>query len=1354
MLTYKFGSVLFDYALFVPMIFLNINAAKCLFSSENDQIIDSISEFTCKESRQVALSVISIFSIVFLISLRAINALYDFDSSIFSGKFEFCNRMSPFNIMIYQAVGIIFCSCDSIFRWRINGHFLFLIFTMASFFSLVTSPIFYSQTLTKIICFFWGSFLIAQIFIVFGLFNYSSNSIYSFILLCAMLILYLCFFTLKSFKSTGKLIKHESDSATILFNLKRLLFAYKKSERLQNFDCVINIVYNHQRHCKKPDCQLTSIIDDLSDKQKDNQIFGERLKTQIYDYFESVCVRLITDNFADENIVLSYCSFLSEATEKKGRAFAIINRFSKKYSVSLVGQYRLHCLKKIILQSDSGDRQIGFSKIESQLIQRKNLHEAVISLYRRLTLNSIEFWEAASQDEVNYQKMTQMAYKIFDDDKLLEKKILELCYKNNDDLRLILVYSFFLKVLFCRDDASREVMKSVKRNMKSIDSLQDKEVDEFLKRDLSEFLVATIIADITDERKMLIINANALAIKMFGQEDASFKDQEISFIIPEWMDKVHNTLINDFKKNIEAKPKILKKTVLAKNASNEIFPLIINMKYLYDSNHARQFMILFMQKDKSFDDSYFIVLDSSYAIVDCTNNCQDLFGMNQRMLNMNPDINFWIKDFALLFNKIKDAPVQQFTKLRVKGPDQLETADDYLERKFLVELITWDFTRVSAKKFYILNMHLIDFEINRESRQEIISFKKTFPIKIKEKRFADLIQWQDDLYEQDDLLSVDSSDNDSAQMGSTEQSIERAKRIEEKYTYMNIQLLILKNNKIYLASQTEQANEDFKEGIKDEMRAYSINYSDSESQIMSKSEKNLDKFVVNKLDLPTFRHRFQNYFSIFSSRNLFALSLVVLLMLTSVMVTSFLIFSFYQHKQMVNVNLNHIFNNKMNRFLHIAIDIESHILAHHYKISHEGWDVIGTAIPKIINHLRYIKSCNQYIQENNYLYLYYDRSTDIFFQDEDPKHYDMYVLEQLIVSRILKQVDKIKGLYSEEVFSAVNEGNFFIITNLLNGYYLQNEKIIAENLDEFNRFAEQGKFALQMIKAFLGLICIIVIVIYYTILYIVHGKNVNIARVFLHVSDRLILARIDKLNNLSDLVKQINKPTSQNYVRRDDSRPLLENNFRKKIFKNHKFKFSSSSIVLFSILIVGVAAYIILAMVLYSSLQKLFERAFHYNYLGKSEKLILVDYVQTLLAYMPVSNIIPSKDLSAIIQNQNSTLVENVNRVYINYLIAVKDDGNKFRDIFNSIFLKNYCNLKALYIDEEQETACNDRQSQIGNQGLSSSIYKLQAEFVRIKGAAMKGNFTSANLGQLSFLCLIISLLDTEGHHSKLFLFE
>ena len=1330
LLVYKYGAMFCDYLLFVPMLFLCANNARCFFSTGRRHLVNSYSDFDCDATLQLISSVISTAAIFLGLVIKLLNICYDFNPRVLNKGFQFSQQRVPLIILIFQYLATSVVVLGETFRWRLGSLVLLMGFSLVVYLILTQTPMFLSKNTSKFFYVFWGCYFIASIVLTFNFFIMSPFIIYSFTAMVVMLSVYVLFTPLRSFRILKKHPMRIPDTELQVFVFRYLLQLYNECEQIQRFDKLMAYVYNHRQLCSNPECELTSVLDDISSTHMVGEQLSQFLKTRIYQFIDGSFNRLISNSEADETLVINFCFFLTEVVSKKTLAYTFINQYAKKKTFFITDMYRIYSLKRIILASDSFESQTSSKSGNNVSLKKKSLHNGVLSLFKQLTSTGLDFWENIKQDELDYQKLAGLASQISFNFDGLRSQIQALNSKDQEDLKFLYVYSFFLKILFYKEKEADEIVRMVNANLRSINDLQSDEIESFVKKDLSEFSVPMVIVDVSADNRFTIINTNALANNLFCSEDSTLYNKELNYILPEWLGDIHNHLVVNYKRDAANRSQTIKKIAFGRSFTNSIFPLVINVKYLVDSINGNEYMLTFLVKDKAFDDNYFVIMDGSYNIVDTSQNCNDLFGMNSRTIFQYPEANFWIKDISSYVDNLKPNSKHRQVNFQVKTSENFNSKL-YESKDFLLEVNYWNFENISKQKYIILMFSTMESRSENELSVKPVSMRQPYTIPVKEKNFNDLL----DVKKNFNIRYASKSGENNGSMDDHMQDYDYENgnnpKITEKYAFKGIKLLVLKGNKIFEFDVNEIEKEQDKEDLKDEMKAFSLQYTDTNENLASQSEKNVDKFVVKKLDEQTYVKTFENFYPLLSVRNMTIFTLAFLLIWIGIVSLDLVLSTLNYEKRVVNIRINQILNSKMNLFLHIINDLQTVIVAKSYNLPVSSDLVTDTIIPKISNRLKSLKDLNEYIQDNHYLFFYYERTANIYFADEESKQYDMYVLEELIVSKVLDLLDKVKANDPLTVFGTINEMSFFIVSNTLNFYYILNDDIIENNATIYGQYLEQTTFLQRIIKISLGVFILAFALIYYLILRLVHTKNLKVFNALLLLSDQFIIDRIDSVNVLVQLTNNIVHSSGDSKDAENNQNITGGNKvaktYRKKSFKNKSLSLSYKFIFAFIVLFALFAVYVVLFTIEYQNQEVKFLRAFDNNYLSRSEKLILVDYLQLLFTFIPKNTMLLSEDPKFIINNTNSPLVDTINRLYIQHLLNIDDNQAEYINIFNSVYLKNYCTMSEIYTEYET-TQCTMRQKDMGNQGLSSVVYRLQEEYFELKLKAINflGNSTNS----------------------------
>lgn len=1330
LLIYKYGAMICDYVLFVPMLNLCLNSARCFISVQRRHLENSYSDFDCDATLQIVSSAIAVASIVISIMLKIGNICYDFNPKIMSRGFQFSEQTVPLVILIYQCLATSVVAFGETFHWRLGGLILLMGFSLIIYLIITRQPIFLSKNTSKFFYVFWGSYFIASMVLMFNFFMSSPFIIYSFTAMVIMLCVYVLLAPIRSFKVIRKHPMRIPDTESQVFVFKYLLHLYNDCEQIQRFDRLMFYIYNHRQICSNPVCELTSILDDISTMHITGEQLSQFLKTRIFQFIDGSFNRLISNSEADETLVINFCFFLTEVINKKTLAYTFINQYAKKKSFFMTDQYRIYSLKRMILTSDSLDLQTSFKKGNNISFKKKSLHNAILSFFKQLTSSGLDFWENVKQDELDYQKLAKLASQISFNFESLQTQIQALNSKDQEDLKFMYVYSFFLKILFYKEKEADDIVRTVNSNLRSINDLQSDEIENFVKKDLSEFSVPMVIVDVTTDNKFTIINTNSLANNLFCSEDSTLYNKDLNYILPEWFGDIHNQLVVNYKKDAANRSQTIKKVAFGRSYTNNIFPLVINVKYLVDSINGNEYMLAFLSKDRAYEDNYYIVLDSCYNIVDISQNCNDLFGMNSRTIFQYPEANFWIKDISSYVESLKPNAKYRQVNFQVKTNENLNSKS-YESREFLLEVNYWNFETLNKQRYIVLMFGSLQGGSDHEICVKPVSMRQPYTIPVKEKNFNDLLDVKKNFNIRYASRSYENNGSVEENLKYHEYEYQDGVKLTDKYLFKGIKLLVLKNNKIFEFDMNEVEKDQDKEDLKDEMKAFSLQCTDTEENLVSQSEKNFDKFVVKKLDEQTYVKTFENFYPLLSVRNMTIFASVFLVIWIGIVSLDLTFSTLIYEKRVVNIRVNQILNSKMNHFLHIINDLQTMMIAKSYNLTVSSDFVTNTIMPKINNRLKTIKALNEYIQNENYLFYYYERTANIYFANEESKQYDMYVLEELIISKILDLLDKAKLDDALTEFGTINEITFFIVSNTLNYYYILNDDIIDNNTEIYNQYLEQTAFLQQLIKIILGVLIFAFMMIYYVILRIVHSKNLRVFKALLLLSDQFIIDRIDSVNVLVQLTNNI-VHSSTDSKDQDNGQVVtggtkVAKTYRKKSFKNKSLSISYKSIFAFIILFAFMGVYVILFSLEYENQKVKFVRAFENNYLSRSEKLILMDYLQLLFTFIPNNSMLLSEDPNYIINDTNSLLVDNINRLYIQHLLNIDENQADYISIFNSVFLTNYCSISLIYTDDEVSD-CMLRQKDMGNQGLSSVVYRLQEEYFEFKLKAINflGNSTNS----------------------------
>ncbi len=1349
LISYKFGILLFDQVLFVPLLLINLNYSSCLFSLSDRILENSYSVLYCDDKKQLILSIIAFINLFIMIVLKLMNTLIDFNPKTMARNVQFENVWPPVMILGYQALVAGIVVFGNVFKWKLGGLILLFVLTLIAYWNIVSKPLFHSKIMNKTICVFWGGYLISSIVLIYNFFARSTIMLGTFAVLFVALVIYVVLIELKSFKILKKHPLKIRNSESLVFYIKHLLMLYHECEQVQRFDRLLQFIYNHRVICSHPDCELTNVLSDISKKGIKGEALSEFLKSKVQNFVDASYHRIISNSESDETIVINFCFFLSEVADKKTLAFSFINQYSKTKSYTISDQYRLHCLNRIILSNETDGLQKSLKRVSTLNFKKKSLHNSILNLYKQLTSSGLDFWENVKQDELDYQKLTKLASSTFFSFENLRRIILSLNFKDQEDLKFLYVFSYFLKIFFYKEKESDEIVHNVTINLRSINDLQNDEVEAFVKKDLSEYSVPLIIVDVSVDNKFIIINTNPLANKLFCTEEASLYNKELNYILPEWLGDIHNQLVANYKKVPANRGQTIKKVAFGRSFTNHIFPLVINVKYLVDSNTGREYMLTFMTTDKNFDDKYFLVIDSSYNIMDTTVNCNEYFGMNSRTIFQYPDINFWIKDLPKFIEEVSPNAKHQLMTFDVKLVDTINTKT-YQSRDFLIEVMKWNFEEVSKQRFIVVMFVLQSENTGEKDESRPMSMKKAYSIPVQEKNFNDLLDLRKNLnmryssrsgenIEEGDHAHDD--DNFAEVLENEDENVLLAKK-SEKYQYKNIKLLVLRSNRLFEFDVGEIQKEEDKEDLQDEMRVFSLNYVDTQENLVSQSEKNENKFLTKKLDEQTYVKTFENFYPFFNVRNLTIFFVAFLFLWVGMIVADQLFSSFYFEKRVINTQINQILNSKMNHFLHVINDLETLMLVNSFSIKIDPKFITDTIMPKINDRLKQIKASNEFIQNSNYLYYYYERTANIYFLSEDSKQYDLYVLEELIISKILDLLDKANQEDPLEAFGTINDITFFIVSNVLNYYFILNDDIIENNTYVYNQFLQETEYSLQIMKIIFGVFIVVCIILYYLFLIIIHRNNLKVFKALLLLSDQFIVDRIDSINVLMQLTNNIVHSTAdaadQDHPQKSRSHKIIKS-YRKKSFKNKSILVSYKSIFSFLVLIGLFASYAAFFVIEYNSQKVKFMRIFDNNYLSRTEKVVLMDYLQLLFVYIPDNVMLISEDKDFIINDLNSSLVDSINRMYILHLLNIDETQDEYILNFNTIFFTNFCNTTTIY-DTDNVAPCNDRQKIMGNQGLSSVVYNLQENYFDLKLKSMNKQMSGPSLSNLLFLRFLTRL--------------
>ena len=211
-------------------------------------------------------------------------------------------------------------------------------------------------------------------------------------------------------------------------------------------------------------------------------------------------------------------------------------------------------LKKLLNQNnnlaDSKQEQTAQKNLN---VNKDNLKSSLIALYKKIITSSLNFWESVKQDELDYTKLTKLSSVTlinFEKINLLADK---LNFKKQNDLKFLYLHAFFLKILFFQEKEFNQIIEIIKVSIRSVNDLQNEELHDFVRKDLSEYSVAMFIVDITMPDKNIIINANSAANKLFCVENSTLNKKELNFIIPEWLGDTHNKLITQYKSSNQRK---------------------------------------------------------------------------------------------------------------------------------------------------------------------------------------------------------------------------------------------------------------------------------------------------------------------------------------------------------------------------------------------------------------------------------------------------------------------------------------------------------------------------------------------------------------------------------------------------------------------------------------------------------------------------------------------------------------------------------------------------------------------------------------------------------------------------------
>lgn len=1303
--SFKAISLLTLHALLIPMSLAFFESLNCVTKLDGSIVVGSFQSQVCMEGWHYFSYIASIMGVIVMSVMHLTVSYFDFELHIEqNAKWIWADKSISRLKLIFRIASVastIFFRNSSL--WILTVAFRFFgAYTI--FYQISHRPFIHTQWFSKILSIFWATFVLTAANEILQI-NYPVANptlwLFSAYVMCAI---YACISTQRPFRLINFHIVEILDKRDILFNLEHISLILLRLAASKDYKQLIGVLSKHKSMCAQKHCPVRVIFSITSLKIDDNDI-NQQIYRNFLDYLDR-CYRVMIDRFPHDNdLKIAYCFFLVQVHKSPSLALNYLMRFQSTESPNLIQRFRLYILRAaIVLNGGSHQEQFGSDTIS--LTSKRDLFNKVFyNDIKSLTYTVLNFWEVIQQDQIDYAKAVKLSDQFYENFRVLQSKKDQMSFETKNDIRVLFVYSEFLKLILNDVNQAQEIIRLIQEKIRLITNIQKSDFDIGPNVSLVDFSFPAIVVNVTKPSEYTILSSNTAFEHLFGYEQDSLKNKSLNSLIPPSLRHTHDLVINRYVGNIGKNDFYRKKFLMGLHKNGYLTPFIVHTKYMENIANGFKYLFAFSVVDDNFFNSCYILLDSEFKIAGASKSSNIQFGIKPDKLFKFPHVNEWIKDFDSLCQKYVNKILIRKLIPGSKANNSCWKNWEDPDQKFRIEIIQWNFQHINRPSFYLAKLDEIREDLAEATKHDqLFSMKNPFKVAIRDKSLENLLEIAKesnalDKHERAQTLS-------SSRLNRTGEQGFSMRKVANEFEYEGIKLLRLKKNKLFEFDKNEIQKRIDKEEIADELAQANINLELRSLDINhSASDLNVsDLSVKNFIDEHKFMRFIQNYnkrFNIILLRLSFFITVLVFL---SVYLADLLKYKSTQANKKNVVSNDFILNTKFINFAFVASDISMNYIysMQNITLSSGYYTDVRTRVTSRANRIKELSEQFEASSKNLNLTI----EVPVIYGSNLTQLFDFQVLEQLLMGSLFNLVDQNQTFTAQNKKKIdINDNRYFFLKNLLGTYLSALQTLANMNLASYSDLTDSMNQSLTIFNIIPIIFLATFAIYYFIVLWRSHVANLMLIRIFVKIDDFLIDKRIRCAHFLLNIIDRIFDPKESQADKEQSeefNKMYLVNrlNYRKKFLIKTGIQVSKAMIICGVLLLAITITFPILFNKILAGDEQYLDKAFREYRLHDKFREVIGDYLGLINVNLGLNLTIYGSDSVSFLSQSGKSITRFVNNYYYFYLNTVQFFSQSFNAIFHQVSLNNMCSNLELFKTDAAIKNCQSDLSKVGLAGM------------------------------------------------------